>query len=478
MLSAKLNDLPNRGDVAPGQPIVCAMGGVRDASDEEVCALIEAALSLNMRCVGANLGRTAEFTSKIVTALVAHAKEQRLQSAVLALPTISTLDRGNGVTKLAPQRSGAWSWDGASNKSAGKRKHASIVASAGAGDNAAVTALPTTLHHMHIVAWLHIGVSEVTDDLDQRESMLGLVQLIVTSLWRSRLASEAAHEQTKLFDGKQANTREDDASEQIAAPKVVPILHLVFKDGRVATLTQSRLAIAMANQHMAAPSEYQVLQMLLGLLRDTAVLTPCANHDDCVRELASIMEHILPKGLKKSDRKAVRVVELTDTAPVCHLSARTTFGGKLINKPTAAVSTATVAAHKEMDEHEAVSQSLARSGYAGPCGCASHCGDGGTAERSDLHVVVLLNRTANAIITKGSTDIFPSLYQYVYPDKPLPGDLVKLEKKVSDMVYRGPLYSCANKDTLVSPSIAITVLQHFAYHDRLYPALDPSTEEI
>jgi len=105
---------------AKSHPVICAMGAVRDASDEEVCALIEAALSLNMRCVGANLGRTAEFTSKIVTALVTHAREHRLYTAISALPAITTIKRGgavsSGVAKLAPQRAGAWSWDGASNK--------------------------------------------------------------------------------------------------------------------------------------------------------------------------------------------------------------------------------------------------------------------------------------------------------------------------------------------------------------------------
>ena len=44
-------------------PVICAMGAVRDARENEVRAMMEAAVALGMHCVGANLGRTADFTS-------------------------------------------------------------------------------------------------------------------------------------------------------------------------------------------------------------------------------------------------------------------------------------------------------------------------------------------------------------------------------------------------------------------------------
>lgn len=484
------------------------MGAVRDASDEEICALIEAALSLNMRCVGANLGRTAEFTSKIVTALVAHAREHRLHAAVRALPAISTVERGgtasSGVTKLAPQRAGAWSWDGASNKlskldkldkqsSMGKRKHEALE-NTDAAQHSEVSktsekdvhpAESTLQHHMHFVAWLHLDVSAVTDDLDQRESMLGLVQLIVTSLWRSRLASEAAHEQNASDSSVIADAKARPA-EHSTVPKVVPVLHLVFKDGRMATLTQARLAIVMANQHMAAPSEYQVLQTLLSCLKDPAVLVtlPAAASDDEVDVKDEVLTHVLPAGLRKSQRKAVRVVELTDTAQVSHAAARTTFGGKAINK-TAAQSTKSVAVTSTGGAMSALATSddifsLAECGYAGKCGC----GGGSTRQEGDVHIVVLLNRTVkkngnsadSGLITeenkKSQDRIMRSLYQYVYPDKEISVDSAKIAKKMSDMIYRGPLFSADANALLTSPSIAVTVLQHFAYHDRLYAAIE------
>ena len=489
------------------------MGAVRDASDEEVCALIEAALSLNMRCVGANLGRTAEFTSKIVAALVSHAREYRLHAAVSALPAITTVERGgvasSGVTKLAPQRAGAWSWDGASNKlskehlhpSSGKRKHSTMECAttsegikaprreeSNEASSAAAVAMPesTMQHHMHIVAWLHLDVSAVTDDLDQRESMLGLVQLIVTSLWRSRLASEAAHEQ-HAQDGAGSSENKAQPSEHStgAVPKVVPILHLVFKDGRVATLTQARLAIAMANQHMAAPSEYQVLQTLLACLKDPAVLvTLPAASKGVVGDASAVLTHVLPTHLRKSGRKAVRVVELTDTAPVSHVAVRTTFGGKAIfNKSTSqsiATGLTSVQSNSLVDGKDNSVISLAECGYTGKCGC----GGGSTVQQpSDVHLVVLLNRVLKTSSSAGDANhateekknldsIMSSLYRYVYPDKELPVESTKVQKKMREMVYYGPLFSSDAKTTLTSPSIVVTVLQHFAYHDRLYAAIE------
>ena len=488
------------------------MGAVRDASDEEICALIEAALSLNMRCVGANLGRTAEFTSKIVAALVSHAREYRLHTAVSALPAITTVERGgaasSGVTKLAPQRAGAWSWDGASNKlskenahaSSGKRKHSSMeCATISEGikapgreesndfSSAAAASVPesTMQHHMHIVAWLHLDVRAVTDDLDQRESMLGLVQLIVTSLWRSRLASEAAHEQ-HAQDGAGSSENKAQPSEHStgAVPKVVPVLHLVFKDGRVATLTQARLAIAMANQHMAAPSEYQVLQTLLACLKDSAVLvTLPAASSGVAGDASAVLTHVLPADLRKSGRKGVRVVELTDTAPVSHVAVRTTFGGKaILNKSTSqsvATGLASVQSNSLVDGKDNSVISLAECGYTGRCGCG---GGGSTVQPSDAHLVVLLNRvlkTNSSPDANQATDgkknldsIMSSLYRYVYPDKEIPVKSAKVQKKMCEMVCHGPLFSSDAKTTLTSPSIAVTVLQHFAYHDRLYAAIE------
>ena len=52
---------------------------------------------------------------------------------------------------------------------------------------------------------------------------------------------------------------------------LTPTLCIVFRDGAVAILTQEKLVLAMAALHMAAPSEYQVLSMLIHLLQSSEV---------------------------------------------------------------------------------------------------------------------------------------------------------------------------------------------------------------
>jgi hypothetical protein len=60
---------------------------------EEVECVIEAAESLGLHCVGANLGKVAEFTSKIICAMNAHAKmEKRMSHAARILPQLKKED--------------------------------------------------------------------------------------------------------------------------------------------------------------------------------------------------------------------------------------------------------------------------------------------------------------------------------------------------------------------------------------------------
>lgn len=487
------------------KPIICAMGAVRDATDEEVAALIEAARSLNIRCVGANLGRTAEFTSKIVAALVAHSIAGQLHSAVGLLSTISEAGQSaaigalvtgpsdshaivtGGVQKLAPQRHGAWSWDGQSNKrkrdtsvqltpaDAHPSKRGNISQSTQSAACASTTHPVKSVHHMHIVAWLPITVAEVTDALERRETMVGLVQLIVTSLWRSRLASEAAHD-----------AAEADANNAAESAKVVPVLHLVFRDHQLATLTQSRLAIAMANQHMAAPSEYQVLQMLLFCLKDPDVLTtthmdshelegsPSGSRSSASaeQELQAIMSRVLPAGLRKSERKALRVVELTDTSDVCGVTV-VASAGSMFGK-TQVIRSESVAAA----EGHAPENSIAMHAYRGKCSCETTDLDNAV---QGAHVVLLINRMLHSTGSFGDTvsGILPlhrCIYTHTYPDKELP-EGSKLVKKMSNMVFVGRLFNGGQSAARrTAPSIAVTVLQHFAYHDRLVPAIELAIE--
>lgn len=434
-------------------PVVCAMGAVRDALDEEISALMEAARSLNMHCVGANLGRTAEFTSKIVTALVAHALADHLHAAVSALPVLHDSQAHSAgkqgeeragaelrIQKLEPLRKGAWRWDGTSNKTSGKKRvrdDSNIEA-----PTPAVDSVQTTQHHMHIAAWIPVSIEEVTDDIDSRERLHGLIQLVVTSLWRSRLASEASQgSQHAAAPGQDAP--EDDNTDPSA--KVIPVLYLIFRDGCVARLTQQKLAIAMANQHMAAPSEYQVLQMLIALLRQPDVVTRAQGGSGAA--VPDILKRVLPTGLGKSARKAVRVVTLTDTLPVCFAAG-------------ASISAKAVTGDKQRSPS---ATSLVKHAYAGKCSCCA-AGAADSAQRYDIVLLINAPRSADCTLAMRSC-----IHEYVYPDKEVPAEERKLQKKVAHMLYDGPLHSGTPR---LAPPLAVTTLQHFAYHDRLFAAIE------
>lgn len=459
------------------------MGAVRDALDVEVSALIAAATSLGMRVVGANLGRTAEFTSKIVTALVHHAVAGVLNAAVAALPAVNSsrpsglqADSMKVIHKLAPVRKGGWTWDGKSNKTTSDRKrkyspeHTDEV-----GGLESVPQLQKSHHGdhvqgqccMHIAAWLPILPTEVTVEMSQREKLHGLVQLVVTSLWRSRIASEAAS------DGAQEVATGSDMVDSGDAAKVLPALYLIFADGTVARLTQRRLAVAMANQHMAAPSEYQILQMMVQLLQEPDVLVRVllsAKESAQRSQWTDVLSLVLPAGLHKSERKAVRVVVITDTSSVCYACS-----SSLTPSDRQGHSSTTL---------PQVDNSICKHAYADHCTCGGSSGSddshsAGGSGRGSLrqHVVVLLNNPLDGL----EEALHTSLFQYVYPDKPLPTSEEKLAKKAGSMVFYGPLQSCFGAvgatGRVFAPSAVVTVLQHFAYHDRLYPAIEQAIAE-
>lgn len=183
--------------------IICALGCVRDCSDRETGALIAAAQSLGIACVGANLGRTAEFTSKILTALVAHHLAGRMHRAVRSLPLLPCLlkeeEEEVGGERWASLEAIAQSsflkklskrHESHSNDMKERdRKSTKTRSEDGRPD------LPTQPSlcqcDFRVAAWLPILPSEIDTALGEaRESLHGLIQLLVSTLWRSRLASE------------------------------------------------------------------------------------------------------------------------------------------------------------------------------------------------------------------------------------------------------------------------------------------------
>jgi hypothetical protein len=87
---------------------------VRDLTQAEEHAVVAACARQRVRCVGCNLGRTAEFTSKIILAIHGHRMNARLGRAASALAAMSA----NGcLTKQRPARLGGVTWDGKRKRS-------------------------------------------------------------------------------------------------------------------------------------------------------------------------------------------------------------------------------------------------------------------------------------------------------------------------------------------------------------------------
>jgi len=107
----------NPGSEGEFDRVICVIGAVRDATQEEERAVIAAAKQLGIRVIGANLGRVAEFTSKIIASLSAHAACRQLGPSLSELLRLSgECDGASSLVKLPPARAGGWTWDGNSNK--------------------------------------------------------------------------------------------------------------------------------------------------------------------------------------------------------------------------------------------------------------------------------------------------------------------------------------------------------------------------
>jgi hypothetical protein len=101
---------------------------------------------------------------------------------------------------------------------------------------------------LHVVCAIPMPSSEVSTDLKHRNRIhWALVRVIVCTLWRSKLMSSSA-----------------------SASSHKNSLYLVFEDGVVVSLHEGEFVSALAEQHQAAPCEYQILTALKEKLADAS----------------------------------------------------------------------------------------------------------------------------------------------------------------------------------------------------------------
>jgi hypothetical protein len=396
-----------------GHHVLCILGAVRDARDEEEQAIITAARMLGIRCVGANLGRTAEFTSKIIAALAIHAEQDVLGPAVDALPSIdnSTLAKLQSV-----RHEGCWD---------GKSMRVRVPAVSGLGSQRVVPRV-----EMRVVLWLAYTAEGVTIDLDCRERLLPLVQMTVFTLWRSRVASETAacagKSEAEGDEGESVTKKrktQTTQQQQNDRSVIEPTLCLVFSDGQSLAVTQRRMVETMAARHMGAPSEFNVLSALVEILANLREVPP----EDALTGADEMAIRFLPPDLSKKQRGRYRVIELCSA-----------------------------------DSGIALEETLASLAYKIPCLCPVVLGGEDSHEEDVFRLMVLLPLPSFEHRTSGQVHALRRrLLCWRGLDE---GDNDDSALHTCKLYTR--LRVCSDMKVTL-PSAAIAILQHWAYHGLL-----------
>jgi Basic tilted helix bundle domain len=201
------------------------LGAVRDMIPveyqalERVCSNTSYQKSQPIPLVKVRLGSVPEFTSKILSVVAFHHCHKRL---------------GPAMQKLAQD-----------SAPPGSKRKLQVQDDDTKSDLRLSTLSEPRPPHLHILCFVPLHADQIVTDLEQRERTLWcIVRVLVCSLWRSRLAGISGR--SSLLE----NT-----------------VTLILLDGNVVTLHQKEWVSAMAEQHQAAPSEYQVLKALIDQLQ-------------------------------------------------------------------------------------------------------------------------------------------------------------------------------------------------------------------
>jgi hypothetical protein len=193
--------------------VIIFLGAVRDMSSIELRVLQDVCMQEKLPLLRVRVGPVPEFTSKILSVIAFH--------------------HAHGYLGLSMKRM-------AEMQTSRKRKHAEDSKKlATASHDSTSTNTEGNVTILHTVCIVPIETQQFTLSMENRSRLLWcMVRCTVASLWRSRLAGQEY---------------------------VSPLrnrLSFVFSDGTVLTLEQESLVQSMAEQHQAAPSEYQILSAI------------------------------------------------------------------------------------------------------------------------------------------------------------------------------------------------------------------------
>lgn len=405
--------------------VLCVLGAVRDMSSLENKALLAAAAETGVHCVVANLGRTAEFTSKIIMALSVHALCGRLLPAVRWLE--SHQSKSTDLLAKAPStRESGITWDGYQvKKRLENEKNGKSIG--------------VTPDLFVVVVKLSLASTAVSLDQAARPHLLELVQLVVNTLWKSRMVSSGPDSLS--------------GSVAIDSGAMVCELFLYFNDGVLLKIDQKTMAKRVEAMHCPAPSEQQILTILVDLLRDPDVTTrldttstvasaelECAVFNRVLREVpAYYVDHGRLFILQPSENTTSQLLE-EESAPLSHF----------VYMSDCSCSQAANECTNEKQEKEE---------------------DDDDDDSKGSTLILSMNFDTAWVKKNQFPPVLRAWYSRKYSDRV---DDTKVSEKVSKRLKRlskqHKLGAVIGKGD-VSSAHVIALLQHWAYHGRLFPAL-------
>jgi hypothetical protein len=434
--------------------IICILGAVRDITGDETKAILSACNLLNISCKGANLGRTAEFTSKIITAMVFHGKSGALFDAVQDLPNVNAIigTEGNELMKLPSIRQNHVTWDGHSTtKSLSMKDHKNSTSDSSSSLGLSVkNHLPSVC--LTVVARVPVATNDILNhfssstgiDVDKRLKLHGLIQLIISTLWRSRIGS---------MNASSSGSADRDNEESASSSPLTNLLYLVFEDQIVLRIDESMISYQICQYHMSAPSEYQILQMLIRLLT--------AKSDD-----SSFNSHLIILG-GNNDFSSLYEINLLSVI----FDNENKLNGMNSKKRNGLILHCHSGSLTEESFKVNMLDGLYQLAYNAPCGCVSASGASAMESRNEgCHVFVLFGFPLCSLFT--GAPLYDSAWvkefcKWKYPEEEI-ASLKRLKKKMKKMLNYFKSLDCDS----YSPSLLVSLFQQYIYHHRFVSAVE------
>lgn len=418
----------NPEDNTAAEIVLCVMGAVRDMTAMESMALAQAVRQQGASLVVANLGRTAEFTSKIVMALRAHALHNHtLLFAVRELRNRQSLaDQAELLNKLASSRSNQSTWNGYETTTA----VAAVTNKSSEPNPSASTTIDTAMYPQCLVVAVSVPFTaeSLSLSLENRQRWLPYVRFIVFTMWKSRVVSDSTDATVEKKD-------------------VQNILHMTFACGLQLKINQACITEEVTTHHCPAPSEYQIMAMLQRLIAQAKPSLPPRSPESRQHH----HEHTIIKGvLEEVGTLYAEAVHRPEIYTVC-----------LSNVPAT---------------HGAFINGLSEAVYSSPCWCQRGNGaavpdaEEESAAATDVPRVLLVfvNMSPDTQSRSSLSAVFESTMETM---SNIPR---KLRKRILAGIM-GPVNVFPSNDSqhgpLTSDAFRICAMQHWAYHGRLFPAL-------